>query len=420
MKNDIKQQFNKDLQKIYNYIANKKSKNNLLYKYLEDKDFDKLKIIDQFAKNLNLTMDNDLRVALVSRLIGLRDDSLVQVFKKRGFSQKKIIILQEKTYQFVSAFWIKQHKQTIKFITTNKLLTPFYREIFKGVFDVGIYMTAWQSSWTAQIINKTNKDLSERFNNDNKKIISYLMKNNLLDLGHNKQIGDRCYSALVKKDGKYKSLAYSEAFKDEVSDVVKSLTKFKNNLKKLDDNMYGLKEEYLLYIQSIIIALQENKTYTLIQRWADVDRAWMKITSPIQIGHPLEYYEDNLRKAVALEWDIRLSSPTLQNNNNRVKKIKIMFENIFDKLNNENNLTKKQKNIFDFSVKSLDKVQLYLGSSALFFGAEFNGLFSAQVVPNDEIVSFQMGKKIFAFSHEILQTQRAKPFLILNRKFFGE
>ena len=36
--------------------------------------------------------------------------------------------------------------------------------------------------------------------------------------------------------------------------------------------------------------------------------------------------------------------------------------------------------------------------------------FQLKVVPNDEIVSLEEGKKIFAFSDEILQTSRAKPF----------
>jgi len=48
------------------------------------------------------------------------------------------------------------------------------------------------------------------------------------------------------------------------------------------------------------------------------------------------------------------------------------------------------------------------------------GLFSAQVVPNDEIVSKEEGKKIFAFSDEILQTTRAKPFLKLSNEIFGQ
>ncbi len=71
-------------------------------------------------------------------------------------------------------------------------------------------------------------------------------------------------------------------------------------------------------------------------------------------------------------------------------------------------------------LKSLDKVQLYVGRPAMFFGAELNGLFSAQVVPNDEIVSKEEGKKIFAFSDEILQSTRAKPFLKLSSEVFGQ
>ena len=73
-----------------------------------------------------------------------------------------------------------------------------------------------------------------------------------------------------------------------------------------------------------------------------------------------------------------------------------------------------------YLLKSLKKVQLHIGRPALFFAAEFNGLFSAQVVPNDEIVSKELGKKIFAFSDEILQSQRAKPFLKLSRKILGQ
>ncbi|NQY93860.1 MAG: invasion protein CiaB, partial [Campylobacteraceae bacterium] len=187
----------------------------------------------------------------------------------------------------------------------------------------------------------------------------------------------------------------------------------------LEDNVYNQKWEYVLYLQTLIKAFSETHPHLLVSRWADVDRAWMKITTPIQIGHPLEYYEDHFRKAVALEWDIRLTSPTLQNNNERVKKIKNMFSTIFHSFELDEKFTEHKK-IFDFSYKSLDKVQLYLGRPALFFGAEFNGLFSAQVVPNDEIVTSEEGKKIFAFSDEILQSSRAKPFLKLQREIFGQ
>ena len=117
----------------------------------------------------------------------------------------------------------------------------------------------------------------------------------------------------------------------------------------------------------------------------------MKIKTPIQIGHPLEYYEDHFRKAVALEWDIRLTNPKFAQNDHRVNKIKSAFEKSIQILSQMPKW--KLQKIYDFSFKSLDKVQLYVGRPALFFGAELNGLFSAQVVPNDEVVSLEEGKK---------------------------
>ena len=408
--------FDQDLQKLYNYITEEKATTNKLYSYLEEGKFDQLTVIDNFASSLSLDISDDLRVALVTRLVSLRDDSLVQVLKKLKKSDDEVIELQELAYKFVSAYWLKIHQNTLTFIDENNLLTPFYRAIFKGVYEVGLAMTTWQTSWTALIINGVNKDLLDKFDGDDSKVMQYLEDNNLFDLGHDGEIADRSYSMLVKKDEKYESQSYIKAFKKEVTNTIDMLEIFVDNLIELEDEVYGQKWDYILYIQAIVKALGEDKTDTLVSRWADVDRAWMKIKSPIQIGHPLEYYEDHFRKAVALEWDIRLTSPTLQNNNSRVKKLKSMFEDIYKDIDNK----EEYKTIYDFSLKSLDKVQLYLGRPALFFGAEFNGLFSAQVVPNDEIVSKEEGKKIFAFSDEILQGQKAKPFLKLSRKILGQ
>ena len=50
-------------------------------------------------------MSEDLRFALVTRLVNLRDDSLVQVLKKLEKSEKEIIEIQEKAYQFVKKYW---------------------------------------------------------------------------------------------------------------------------------------------------------------------------------------------------------------------------------------------------------------------------------------------------------------------------
>ena len=411
-----KENFLNDLQKIYDFLNEQKNQTNKIITHLENEEFDKLQIINDFAKTLGLEMTSDLRFALVTRLVNLRDDSLVQVLKKLGKNEKEIIQLQEKAYGFIKDYWQEKHTKLIDLIVQNNLLTPFYREVFIGVYNVGLQMTAWQTSWTAHIINGVNKDLMAKFDGNEEKIMQYLEDEKLLDLGHGGITADRCYSALVKNGDKYTSKAYIKAFKKETTEVVDALEEFADKLIELEDDIFNQKWDYVLYIQALIKAFSEDRTDELVSKWADVDRAWMKIKTPIQIGHPLEYYEDHFRKAVALEWDIRLTNPKFAQNDHRVNKIK----NSFSKIYNSFEENQSYKKIYDFSFKSLDKVQLYIGRPALFFGAEFNGMFSAQVVPNDEIVSLEEGKKIFAFSDEILQTSRAKPFLKLSREIFGQ
>lgn len=411
-----KEQFLDDLQKIYNYLEEQKANTNLYLKYLENKEFEKLTLFDEFASNLGLSQSEDLRYALVTRLVSLRDDSFVQVLKKLEKTDDEIIDLQEKAFLFVKDFWHNIHKNLLDFIEKNNLLTKFYQEVFNHTYKIGLCFSTWQSAWTKQIINGVNKDLESRFSNDEAKIMQYLEENNLLDLGHDNLIADRSYSSLVKKDGKYSSQAYIKAFKKETTAVVDALEDFNDALIELEDAVFNQKWEYILYIQSLIKAFSEEDRNKLVAKWADVDRAWMRIKTPIQVAHPLEYYEDHYRKAVALEWDLRVTNPKFAQNDHRVNKIKDAFSKIYDGFEKNTSYEK----IFKHSFASLDKVQLYIGRPALFFGAELNGLFSAQVVPNDEVVSLEEGKKIFAFSDEILQSSRAKPFLKLSREIFGQ
>jgi hypothetical protein len=55
----------------------------------------------------------------------------------------------------------------------------------------------------------------------------------------------------------------------------------------------------------------------------------------------------------------------------------------------------------------------------LYYAACFNGLFSAQVVPNDEQVSSEMGKKIFAYADFVMQSKKAKPVMQLSVETMG-
>tara|TARA_Y100001960_G_C14045706_1_gene527325 strand:- start:72 stop:356 length:285 start_codon:yes stop_codon:yes gene_type:complete len=66
----------------------------------------------------------------------------------------------------------------------------------------------------------------------------------------------------------------------------------------------------------------------------------------------------------------------------------------------------------------MKRVQLYISTPVLYFGAEFCGLFSAQVVPNDEVVSEAHGKKIFAFPGFVLENQRSLPTMQITKNIF--
>ncbi len=414
----MKNEFFKDLEEVYELIKNNHKEISSYYDVLNaNGNEEKLKFINDFLEKISLEINSENQMAVISRLVSLRDDALSQSLKKAGFSEDEIIEKKEEAYLWVAEFHLKVHQNLINEIEQKELLTPFYREIFRGVHKVGKTFSSWQSSWTAHIINGINRELYRLFDGDEEKIFEMLNTKELHDKGHSGDKGDRSYSVLVKEeDNTFKSLSYADAFANEVTTSLLALAEFKNNLLKLDDDVFGQKEAWVDYLQAIIEALSEKDTSKTIPKWADVDRRWMKITTPLQIGHPLEYYEDHYKKAVALEWDLRIVNPN--NTAGEVKdNIKYMYNQIFSHVENHVN---KVKTIYEKSLKSVERVQLYLGRPALYYGAEFCGLFSAQVVPNDELVTKEEGKKIFAFADNVLDSVRAKPFMKIQKEIFDE
>jgi len=408
----MKKAFYNDLKKIYNITEENQKKLNNFYNILgENPNIEDQNFIDNFLGKIGLEVNNENRMATISRVVSLRDDALIQVLKKANFSENEIIEKKEEAYLWVASHHLKIHQSLINEIEKQELLTPFYRSVFRGVHAVGITFSSWQSSWTAQIIDGTNRELYRLFNGDEEKIFEMLHEKELFDKGHDGNKGDRSYSVLVKQeDGSFKSIPYAEAFASEVTTSLLALADFKHSLIPLEDNLFNQKEDYLNYIQSIIEALAEKDNNKLIPKWADVDRKWMKITTPIQIGHPLEYYEDHYKKAVALEWDMRIVNP--DNSAGNIKEeIKSMYKEISNTIENS-------QQTYENSLPNIEKVQLYLGRPALYYGAEFCGLFSAQVVPNDELITKEEGKKIFAFADNVLESIKAKPFMKIQNEIY--
>ncbi len=411
----MKEKFFKDLQLIYEEIEKRDKELNEFYKVLKTSHKEAESVVDRFLKELSLPKNEDSIMAALIRIVNLREDALDQVLQKEGFSEAEIIEKKEKAYLFVSDFHLKRHASLIEWIDENSLLTSFYRVLIRGVHKIGKAMSGWQSAWTSHIIYGINRELFSLFNGDEEKIRQMLFEKGLLDCNEKGEIGDRCYSVLHKKEnGEYESVSYAKAFEEEVKEVLKALDILIDDLKEERDEVFSKKSEWLLYLKSIREALNHTKEEELISYWAKVDEAWMGIDTPLQIGHPLEYYEDHYRKAVALEWDLRIINPRLQKEvevRDDIKRFAIAFSR---------DIHYKFLKVLSKNIEQINKTQLYIGRPMLYYGAEFNGLFSAQVVSNDEEVSKKLGKKIFAYADFVRESKLSKPIMQLSVEIMGE
>ena len=405
-----------DLQAVYLELQDRQTELNGFYDLLNGEHEKAAQAVDAFLALLAIPKNDDTVMAALTRIVNLREDALEQVLQKQKFSDEEIRVKKELAYGFVSMMHIARHESLIGWIEKNKLLTPFYRGLIFGVHFVGIRMSEWQSHWTHHIINSVNLELSEMFNGDEAKVFELLQDESLLDTDESGCVGDRCYSVLQKAEGmtpQYKSIAYAEAFPEEVGQVCIALEQLIALLGKHEDDVFGQKQEWIAYFSAVKEAFAHKKTDELIKMWAEVDRRWMAVTTPLQVGHPLEYYEDHYRKAVALEWDLRIVNPRLQEGSHTRENIKLFAYEMAQAFGEEALHTMK-KNLLQ-----VDGTQLYIGQPMTYYAAEFNGLFSAQVVPNDEKVSAELGKKIFAYADFVLASKKSKPVMKLSVEVMG-
>lgn len=157
--------------------------------------------------------------------------------------------------------------------------------------------------------------------------MDYLKSQDLFDKGYNGEEADCSFSVLVETEHGYAKRAYADAFPAEIGMIRARLEEFIASLEVLEDPIYDQKEVYIHYLTAIHTAFGETNTDSLVEKWALVDTAWMSVTAPIQITHPLEHYEDVYRKAVGPEWDVRLVNPNLFES-----RVKTNMVSMFEKL----------------------------------------------------------------------------------------
>ena len=357
-------------------------------------------------------------VALIERIVNLREEAILEVLKSLNKSPTEIANARAMLLEYVSAYYASAHAKLLTHIESKQLLTPFYREILASTYRIGLCMNAFFARWDREFIHGINTRLGELF--------SFEEALNLLEptmerdsAGNNLQ---RTYSlpchpsTTLTRESRFSCVPYMEAFPSEVGAIIEAIDLSVRNLKGLEDEIFDRSQAYIEYLTALKNAWACTDSAQLIESWRAVDYAWMRIDTPLQIGHPLEYYEDIYRHGVAPEWDLRLCTPA---DNKGIYALDVAqgIKSTFALLATHLGLSSQSR---AFVEHSLARSKVYESIPLLFFGAENNGLFSAQVVPNDEIVSKKEGKKIFAFPLRIIAQARAKPQMRLSYEFFSK
>lgn len=364
----------------------------------------------------NSPSDNkNLRLAIAKRLVDLKTQALENELKKLSFSDKEIENIKNKMHDLTAKFNISYHEKLIAKAVKEGLLSGFSKALIKGVHMIGLAINEWKKAWQKHIIDDINANLQKRFDTL-KEASEFITKEQLFMLDENKKRADRVYGALIKNGDKYIMASYVTAFKPQIDNIINQLQALAKTLKECKEfDSLVSKEQgdaYIKYILALKDAFACKDPNKCIQKWQEAEEAWMHVKSPLQVAHPLEYYDDAYTHAVSPEWDMRLANKSGID----VEKLKQQMINSFEYFYNLINAN--SKNMHEQVIFNIQNTQLYISSPMLFYGAELDGLFSAQVVPNDEMVSAKFGKKIFAFSKHIRAAAMARPFMRLNAEIF--
>lgn len=386
-----------DYKSLLNLVNENNKKLNALY---DDLDND---IINQAVTICNFNGEKSQRIAILRRIVDLKPDPLLIELKKIYSDEKEVIKYRDKMYDYAVKLHENKHKKLIEQISKSKILDDFNLNLIKGMHNIGIILNKMQKKWQEIVVDK-NTEIFSKISNP----YEFIKENKLYQLSNDNLPCDRSYGVAIFEDNKTKFIPYGEFFKDfnlkEAFDtLIQSLNETKQNIEH---------ETYIKYFKKLKNAFLQTDNDKVISSWQEAEIAWMDVKGDLQIGHMLEYYEDAYTHAVALEWDIRLKENLSFDENKFKKEILQSFDQIYKQIDASN------EKMYNNVISNINKTQLYISTPMIYYGAEMNGLFSAQVVPNDEFVSEKYGKKIFAFINFVYENAKAKPFMKLSSIIF--
>lgn len=362
--------------------------------------------IQQEFHEIDLILDKKMKIAILDRIVKLQETSLIQELRQRKYSQDLIEKIQDKLLKLNIDFYARRHQELLDFIEEKELFSEFHRCIFRGVHDIGLSINIFFVQWKNKIFKEIYAPLSKTYTH--KEMLKILQ--NTMDRD-NGEIADRSYSIVQKGDcDDFEKLSYASAFCEISSQIAKKIAKLLERLQILEDELFDQKDLYLQYFLALKQVFLEKDCDLLIQKWRQVDEYWIQIDTPFQICHFFEYYEDRYRHCVSPEWDLRIcyleDSDFVSNS----------IIACFDYFASQTDLNKQS---YEQTLRVLKTTKSYRASFGLFYGSQNNGLFSAQVIPNDETLMKQYGKKIFAFPDRVRMIAINKPKLWLHYEVFG-
>lgn len=382
-------------------LKNQKAELNALYENPQTK------LIKKALKITGLKENKETSQAILKRIIELKEEGLISELKKAGASEAKQRKIKAKMYDFVSKFYIKRFALILENAKALGILSEFNEGLLSAVHKVGVVLSKMQKAWQKRLIEQNCEFFKEHFK-DLASANEFIDKHGFYQLNSDGSKADRIYGAPELKTLKMQS--YAVAFKKESKELAKV---FEKSIAKLEKSAKNKSDKaYVIYFKALKNAFLERDNAKVVPAWQEAERAWMECLGDIQIGHPLEYYEDAYTHAVALEWDIRLKDTSYEVDEKALKeRIKSSFLKIYEGVG-------QNEKMKELVLSNIDKTQLYISNPFIYYAADFNGLFSAQVVPNDEIVSSEHGKKIFAFVDFIHKSSKARPFSKLSSEIF--